>query len=74
MRETEDEILIYPNPTSGKININKNVDVNVYNYIGDIIISKTNTNVLDITKMPSGIYTLRIIHKNKTITKQIIKK
>ena len=69
-----ENIIVYPNPTNGKININKNVDINVFNYIGGMIISKENINVLDITKMSSGMYTLQIIYKNKSITKQIIKK
>jgi len=67
-------IMIYPNPTSDKININKNVDINVYNYIGDMIISKQNINVLDVSKISSGIYMLQINYKNKSITKQLIKK
>jgi hypothetical protein len=69
-----ENITVYPNPTNGKININKNVDINVFNYIGDMIISKTNINVLDVTKLSSGMYTLQIIYKNKSITKKIIKK
>ena len=74
-RESLGEVLIvYPNPTSDKININKNVDINVYNYIGDMIISKQNVNVLDVSKISSGIYMLQIIYKNKSITKQLIKK
>ena len=70
----EEALLLYPNPTSDKVNINKNVDINVFNYIGDIVISKTNINVLDVTKLSSGMYTLQIIYKNKSITKKIIKK
>ena len=70
----EETLIVYPNPTSDKININKNVDINVFNYIGDIVISKTNINVLDVTKLSSGMYTLQIIYKNKSITKKIIKK
>jgi len=70
----EDALIVYPNPTSDKININKNVDINVYNYIGDIVISKNNINVLDVSKLSSGMYTLQIIYKNKSITKQLIKK
>jgi len=73
-REVLDKIIVYPNPTSNKININKNVDINVFNYIGDMIISKTNINVLDVTKLSSGIYTLQIMYKNQTINKKIIKK
>ena len=70
----EDALMIYPNPTSDKININKNVDINVFNYIGDMIISKNNINVLDVTKLSSGIYLLQIKHNNSIINKRIIKK
>jgi hypothetical protein len=73
-RKSPDEIIVYPNPTSDKININKNVDINVFNYIGDMIISKQNTNVLDVSKISSGIYMLQITYNNKTINKRIIKK
>ena len=70
----EEALVLYPNPTSDKININQNVDINVFNYIGDMIISKQNINVLDVTKLRSGMYMLQITYKNKTINKRIIKK
>jgi len=73
-RVSLDKIVVYPNPANGKVNINKNVDINVYNYIGGMIISKSNTNVLDISILSPGIYMLQINYKNKTITKQLIKK
>ena len=70
----EDALMVYPNPAEDKININKNVDINVFNYIGDMIISKQNINVLDVSKISSGMYMLQITYKNKTINKRIIKK
>ena len=73
-RMASNDIMVYPNPTSDKININKNVDINVFNYIGDMIISKQNTNVLDVSKLNSGMYMLQITYNNKTINKRIIKK
>ena len=72
-RKLEDNIVVYPNPVGDKININKNVDINVFNYIGDMIISKQNINVLDVSKISSGMYMLQITYKNKTINKRIIK-
>jgi len=69
----EDALIVYPNPTSDVININKNVDINVLNYIGDIIISKQNTNILDVSKISSGMYMLQITYNNKTTNKRIIK-
>ena len=70
----EEVIVVYPNPASTTININKNVDINVLNYIGDIIISKTNISSLDVSELSSGLYMLQINYNNKTITKQLIKK
>ena len=64
---------VYPNPTNSKINISKNVDIDVINYIGDVIISKKNVNVLDVSKMSSGVYMLRINYEDKIINKTIIK-
>ena len=69
----EELLIVYPNPTSDKININKNVDINVYNILGDMIISKQNINVLDVSRLRSGAYSLQIIYKNKSINKTIIK-
>jgi len=74
LQEFRNQLVVYPNPAIDKININKNVDINVYNYIGGMIISKQNVNVLDVSKISSGIYMLQIIYKNKSITKQLIKK
>ena len=72
-RKSLDDIIVYPNPTNNVININKFVDVRVYNVIGDMIISKQNTNVLDVTELSPGMYTLQIMYNNKTINKRIIK-
>jgi hypothetical protein len=71
---TLNEINIYPNPTSDIININKFVDIWVINTLGDMIIHKTNTNILDVSKLSSGIYNLRIMCDNKIVNKRIVKK
>jgi hypothetical protein len=67
-------IIVYPNPTNGKININKKVDVRMYNAFGDIVILENNINVLDVSKLSSGIYNLQITYNNKIINRKIIKK
>ena len=73
-RDVEDNLIIYPNPASNKININRKVDVRLINMIGDIVILENNTNVLDVSYLSPGMYTIQIVYKNKSITKQIIKK
>ena len=71
---TLNEINIYPNPTSDIININKFVDVWVTNTLGDMIMHETNVNVLDVSRLSSGIYNLQIMCDNKIVNKRIVKK
>jgi hypothetical protein len=72
-RELEDNLIIYPNPTNGKININKKVDVRIINMLGDMIIREDNINVLDVSYLTPGVYSIQIIYNNKVINRKIIK-
>jgi len=69
-----EDVFVYPNPTNGKININKNVDVEVLNYLGRVIISRKDINALDISYLSSGVYNLRIKTDGLTKNVKIIKK
>jgi len=73
LQEFRNQLIVYPNPVINQININKFVDIRVYNVIGDMIISENNINVLDVSKIKSGMYNLQIMYKNKLINKRIIK-
>ena len=66
-------INIFPNPVVNNINVNKNVDINIFNYLGDMIISKQNINVLDVSYLSPGIYLVHIIDNKKTYINRIIK-
>ena len=72
--ERENDLNVYPNPTSNYINISKIVDVRVFNIVGKLIISEEQTNTLDVSSFKPGIYNIVIEYKNKTINKRIIKK
>ena len=41
--------------------------------LGNIIISKSNVNALEVSKLNNGMYTVLIEHENKVIKKLIIK-
>ena len=69
----EDALIIYPNPTKDKININKKVDIKVYNTLGDMVILKKDISVLDMSKLSSGMYTLQVTYNNIVTSKRIIK-
>jgi len=60
------ELTIYPNPTTGMINlneeftINNNYDVKVSNSIGDIVINGKNLDKVDLSMFNNGIYYLTV--------------
>ena len=71
-----DGIYIYPNPTADKIYISSNefVTAEIFNVVGQKIITTTNNNI-DMTEFVSGTYALRITTSNKNSkTFKIIKK
>ncbi len=55
------ELALYPNPTSGLINIftTKNIErLQIYNMAGTLIITKKFENALDLSELPNGLYIL----------------
>ncbi|MBO6606208.1 MAG: aryl-sulfate sulfotransferase [Psychroserpens sp.] len=71
-----DAIEIYPNPTSGIIQIESELaidGVNVYSMLGQKVLSNTSTSVLDLSSLQSGVYILNIISGERQISKRIVK-
>lgn len=68
-------IIIYPNPTTGKVGIdNKDVQfIEVFDLNGKLILSNQNTNQLDISDRPSGIYFVRVYSNDSYQMFKIIK-
>jgi hypothetical protein len=73
LEEISSELLIYPNPVSDILNITQEIDIKVYDMVGNLIISKEKTTQIDMTNLPSGIYNLNINHNDKIINNRIIK-
>ncbi|WP_298512522.1 T9SS type A sorting domain-containing protein [uncultured Kordia sp.] len=78
--KNKNDLLVYPNPTTGSLLIKSHFFVNhiaVYDIRGVLIKQKTIDNSdfqLNIHELPSGVYILEINGVNDTITKKIIKK
>ncbi len=64
-------IVLHPNPVTTILQItdNENIfDNSVYeisNYLGQIVVSHAFENTIDVSKLPTGIYTLKILTMNK---------
>lgn len=56
---TDNEIQMYPNPSDGIVNTSRLVSGNIYSISGMQVKSINNTDVINITDQPAGIYYLR---------------
>ena len=68
-----DDLIVYPNPVGDVLSINKNVDLDVFDSMGRVIVSKVNTNVLETSLWAPGMYMVCIAYNNRFVTKRIIK-
>lgn len=60
--DTEKEsasVNVFPNPTSGILNLEGSTDATLFSLLGDEILN-TGNNKLDLTSLPSGLYFLRV--------------
>jgi hypothetical protein len=77
------DILVYPNPTNGLINLNANLDlsgstkVEIINVYGQIVCEQQLTNGInnriDLTYQPDGYYLIKIISGNNIVIERILK-
>ena len=71
-----ENVSLYPNPSNGYVNIvtNKELQVVVYNVLGEKVFSKTvtNTEVLDLSNLNSGMYFVNLIEGANQTTKKIL--
>ena len=70
------DLIIYPNPTDNILFIkgNKNLmNVSVYNMLGKEVLSKMNTNNIDVKVLPKGVYIIKISDDVGQIYRKFIK-
>ncbi|TMM31481.1 T9SS type A sorting domain-containing protein [Polaribacter aestuariivivens] len=76
---TINNIKIYPNPTNGNnlfVKTTQNCEVQIYNVIGKLVISEcvnASNNTINLSNLNKGVYLIKIISQNKSITKKLIK-
>ncbi|WP_299119301.1 T9SS type A sorting domain-containing protein [uncultured Winogradskyella sp.] len=73
------EVKIFPNPTSGKLeirNIPKNANLTITNILGEVVrefSAKNSIEVVDISSLKSGIYFISSTDQNNHFVKKVIK-
>ena len=68
-------IVVYPNPTKDMVTIETRLDieVEVYDMIGNKVISESNPKRIDLSKFSNGIYNMSILYNGTRYSKKIIK-
>jgi len=51
---------LYPNPSTGIFTISAKANIEVYNIVGDLIISENNATSIDLTAAPKGMYFVKL--------------
>jgi len=76
INETDNEIVVYPNPTPGLFNIktSSTCDISISDITGKIIYQNNNyfNENIDLSSSQFGIYIIKIIENNKQFTKKLI--
>ena len=69
---------VYPNPTTGILNIKSEttiVQIEIHNLLGQLVLSNTNQNTIDISRVSQGVYFIKVKDENGNIGSQkIVKK
>ena len=79
IKNTSNDILIYPNPTTGLLNITTTATtatMDVYYTMGQCVMSKTlvnGTNAIDIGSLSNGVYNIQIQQNNMLTVSKIVK-
>ena len=68
-------IVVYPNPTKDMVTIETRLDieVEVYDMVGNKVISEPNPKRIDLSKFSNGIYNMSILYNGTRYSKKIIK-
>lgn len=70
-----ERIVVYPNPATSMVSINTNgvLKVDVLDMNGRTLISKEHSNKIDISEIPDGVYTIKVIIPQGEAIRKIVK-
>ena len=69
---------VYPNPTTGVLTVQSKtaiVQIEIHNLLGQLVLSNSNKNTIDISSVSQGLYFIKILDENGNFgTKKVVKK
>jgi len=76
--ELQNAIVLHPNPSFDMLSISTNLgyqikSINVFDMLGKLVLSNNTSSTIDISKLTSGQYVVKVITNKGVITKKIVK-
>jgi hypothetical protein len=72
----EDQLAIYPNPTTGLVKIEgaEGAEVRVFNTLGELVVSEQSfrTGVVDLGNLEAGTYMIQVTTEKGTVTRKVV--
>jgi hypothetical protein len=74
LTEVEDDLLIYPNPANSNVYIGSTdvKQIEIYNMTGALVASEFNTNRMEVSNLPNGLYVFRLTTSNGKTNKTVL--
>ena len=75
IEEVIDDLVLYPNPTSGKLHFSEQVEgFHLYSSEGRLLDTWKNVRSADLTALPSGLYFVEVIRGGRSVGYRIVRK
>ena len=74
LTELEDDLIIYPNPANSNVYIGSTdvKQIEIYNMTGALVASEFNTNRMEVSNLPNGLYVFRLTNSNGKTNKTLL--
>jgi len=77
IEEYENTVVLFPNPTNSILNIESKTsitEIKIYNQLGQLVLSSSNKNTIDLSSVSQGLYFVKIKDENGNIgTQKVVK-
>jgi hypothetical protein len=70
----EEDLLVYPNPANSNVFIGSTdiKQIEIYNITGELVAAEFNTNRMEVSNLPNGLYVFRLTSSTGKTNKTVI--
>jgi hypothetical protein len=70
----EEDLLVYPNPANSNVYIGSTdvKQIEIYNITGELVAAEFNTNRMEVSNLPNGLYVFRLTTSKGKMNKMVL--